>query len=61
MSIKHHSEHQFPPNNIVHISLRHPNPPILESMYYLPIKLLILVKGILLDAYRRSQRLLEMR
>ena len=40
MSIRYHSDQQFPQNSIIHIGLRHVNPPILENKHYLPIKLL---------------------
>jgi hypothetical protein len=38
MSIRRHSEQQLSPNSIIHISLRHPNPPILENIGNLAIK-----------------------
>ena len=38
MSMHRYSDQQFPPNSLIHISLRRPNPPILENIHHLPIK-----------------------
>jgi len=38
MPIQRYLGQQVPLNNRIHYSLRHPNPPILENTYYLPVK-----------------------
>jgi hypothetical protein len=38
MSIQYHSEQPVPLNGIIHIDLRHLDPPILENKHYSPIK-----------------------
>jgi hypothetical protein len=35
MSMYRCSDQEFLPNSMIHISLRHLNPPILENIYYL--------------------------
>jgi hypothetical protein len=39
MSTQRHSDQQFPPNSMIHVSLRNLNPPILENIHHLPTKL----------------------
>jgi hypothetical protein len=38
ISTHRYSDQQVPLNSKIHNSLRRPNPPILENIYYLPIK-----------------------
>jgi hypothetical protein len=44
MSIRCYSDKQFPPNSRICVNLRHPNLPILENIYHLPIKQSLLTK-----------------
>jgi hypothetical protein len=45
------SDQQFPLNSKIHNSLRRPNPPILESIYYLPIRLYLFTLNVPLEKY----------